>query len=121
MIGILIVHDYEPTRQLLDEIVRSRGFEVKVSGSGEAMHNLLKEEAIGLVIADADSLQPNCEAFMRSVRLTMPNLPVVMMVNDPADGGDQVDMKFKMMDLNKRLDEILAMAKPQPRERIWPD
>jgi DNA-binding NtrC family response regulator len=107
---VMIVHDYEPTRQLLSDLVCSRGFQVKVSGSKEALYTLLMEEVIGLVIADADSFQSNAEPFVRIVRRIMPNLPIVMMVNDPDGGDDGVTLRLKAMDLPDRLDDILAMT-----------
>lgn len=116
MSKVLVVHQEEGTRELIKDMILSRGnHEVTTANdTGNALKEVLFDK-IEIVIVDSPAVFPNTEAFVAAVKGRRPQrIFVAMSVDDPDDGGDQVDVKFKMMDLHDRLDEILALAKPAP-------
>src|SRR5438874_8276120 len=76
---ILIVDDEEVLRDVLDAVLRREGFDVVMAASGEqALAVLDDDDAIDLVILDV--MLPGISGIdtLRAVRISNPNLPVVV-------------------------------------------
>ena len=76
---ILIVDDEEVLRDVLDAVLRREGFEVVMAVSGEeALAVLDEDDNIDLVILDI--MLPGISGIdtLRAVRISNPNLPVIV-------------------------------------------
>jgi two-component system response regulator PilR (NtrC family) len=76
---ILIVDDEEVLRDVLDAVLRREGFEVVMAASGEEALSILDEdESIDLVILDI--MLPGISGIdtLRSIRVSTPSLPVII-------------------------------------------
>ncbi len=79
MMRILIVDDEEVLRDVLDAVLRREGFEVVMASSGEEALSILDaDENIDLMILDI--MLPGISGIdtLRSVRISSPNLPVIV-------------------------------------------
>ena len=79
MMRILIVDDEEVLRDVLDAVLRREGFEVVMAASGEEALSILdSDENIDLMILDI--MLPGISGIdtLRSVRISSPNLPVIV-------------------------------------------
>ena len=75
---ILIVDDEEVLRDVLDAVLRREGFDVVSAASGEEALSLLDGEEIDLVILDI--MLPGISGIdtLRSMRISNPHLPVII-------------------------------------------
>ena len=76
---ILIVDDEEVLRDVLDAVLRREGFDVVMAASGEQALAVLDEDAeIDLVILDV--MLPGISGIdtLRAMRISNPNLPVIV-------------------------------------------
>ena len=76
---ILIVDDEEVLRDVLDAVLRREGFDVVMASSGEeALSVLDRDDAIDLVIVDI--MLPGISGIdtLRAMRISNPNLPVIV-------------------------------------------
>ena len=75
---ILIVDDEEVLRDVLDAVLRREGFEVISAASGEEALNVLDGEEVDLMILDI--MLPGISGIdtLRSVRISNPDLPVII-------------------------------------------
>jgi len=76
---ILIVDDEEVLRDVLDAVLRREGFDVVLASSGEEALSVLDEDdAIDLVLLDI--MLPGISGIdtLRSIRMTNPTLPVIV-------------------------------------------
>ena len=75
---ILIVDDEEVLRDVLDVVLRREGFDVISASSGEEALNLLDTEEVDLMILDI--MLPGISGIdtLRSVRISSPDLPVII-------------------------------------------
>ncbi len=75
---ILIVDDEEVLRDVLDAVLRREGFEVVSASTGEEALSLLDGEEIDLVILDI--MLPGISGIdtLRSMRISNPHLPVII-------------------------------------------
>ena len=79
MMRILIVDDEEVLRDVLDAVLRREGFEVVMAASGEEALSILDaDENIDLVILDI--MLPGISGIdtLRSIRISSPSLPVII-------------------------------------------
>ncbi|MEK7195059.1 MAG: hypothetical protein AAB561_00250 [Patescibacteria group bacterium] len=114
MIGVLVVHKEEGTRKLIRDMIIVRGDEYEVvmtENAGRALEAIYDDQSISLAIVDFQAIWPDCGVFAEGAKMFRRNVVIALAVDDPDEGGDRVDIKFKMMDLPARLDEFLAMAK----------
>jgi DNA-binding NtrC family response regulator len=76
---ILIVDDEEVLRDVLDAVLRREGFDVVMAASGEqALAVLDDDDAIDLVILDVKLPGISGIDTLRAVRISNPNLPVIV-------------------------------------------
>ncbi len=75
---ILIVDDEEVLRDVLDAVLRREGYDTVMASSGEQALSLLDTETIDLVIADV--MLPGISGLdaMRSIRISNPEIPVIV-------------------------------------------
>ena len=75
---ILIVDDEEVLRDVLDVVLRREGFDVVCAASGEEALSMLDGEEIDLVILDI--MLPGISGIdtLRAMRISNPNLPVII-------------------------------------------
>src|SRR5438477_3885957 len=75
---VLIVDDEEVLRDVLEVVLRREGFDVVLASSGEEALNVLDTEEVDLVILDV--MLPGISGIdtLRAVRISNPNLPVVV-------------------------------------------
>jgi two-component system, NtrC family, response regulator PilR len=75
---ILIVDDEEVLRDVLDAVLRREGFDIVPASTGEEALNLLDSEEIDLVILDI--MLPGISGIdtLRAIRISNPNLPVII-------------------------------------------
>ena len=75
---ILIIDDEEVLRDVLDAVLRREGFDVVLASSGEEGLNVLDEDEIDLVILDI--MLPGISGIdtLRSIRVSNPHLPVIV-------------------------------------------
>src|SRR5215470_3485595 len=75
---ILIVDDEEVLRDVLEVVLRREGFDVVLAASGEEALNVLDSEEIDLVILDI--MLPGISGIdtLRSIRVSNPGLPVIV-------------------------------------------
>jgi two-component system response regulator PilR (NtrC family) len=75
---ILIVDDEEVLRDVLDAVLRREGFDVVLAASGEEALNLLDGEDVDLAILDI--MLPGISGIdtLRAIRISNPNLPVIV-------------------------------------------
>jgi DNA-binding NtrC family response regulator len=75
---ILIIDDEEVLRDVLDAVLRRQGFDVVLASSGEEGLNVLDGEEVDLVILDI--MLPGISGIdtLRSIRVSTPHLPVIV-------------------------------------------
>ena len=75
---ILIVDDEEVLRDVLEAVLRREGFDIVLASSGEEALSLLDGEEVDLVILDI--MLPGISGIdtLRSIRISNPNLPVMI-------------------------------------------
>ena len=75
---ILIVDDEEVLRDVLDAVLRREGFDIVAASSGEEALNVLDTEEVDLVILDV--MLPGISGIdtLRAIRISNPNLPVIV-------------------------------------------
>ena len=117
-IVIVICHRHEGTQELISELIESRGTPGErymfyaTSGAQAAAQTVKEESMVNLVIADSDMVGMSPEEFVSQVKDARPDVKIVMTVDQPGEGGPQVDMELKMVNLYARLDQILILASP---------
>jgi len=75
---ILIIDDEEVLRDVLDAVLRREGFDVVLASSGEEGLNVLDGDEVDLVILDI--MLPGISGIdtLRSIRVSTPHLPVIV-------------------------------------------
>ncbi len=75
---ILIVDDEEVLRDVLDAVLRREGFDIVAAASGEEALSVLDSDEIDLVILDV--MLPGISGIdtLRAIRISNPNLPVIV-------------------------------------------
>ncbi len=75
---ILIVDDEEVLRDVLDAVLRREGFDIVAASSGEEALNVLDTDEIDLIILDV--MLPGISGIdtMRAIRISNPDLPVII-------------------------------------------
>jgi DNA-binding NtrC family response regulator len=75
---ILIVDDEEVLRDVLDAVLRREGFDVLLAASGEEALSVLDAEDVDLIILDV--MLPGISGIdtLRAIRISNPNLPVIV-------------------------------------------
>ncbi len=75
---ILIVDDEEVLRDVLDAVLRREGFDILSAASGEEALSVLDSEDVDLVILDV--MLPGISGIdtLRAIRISNPNLPVIV-------------------------------------------
>jgi DNA-binding NtrC family response regulator len=91
---ILIVDDEEVLRDVLDAVLRREGFDVVSAASGEEALSLLDGEEIDLVILDI--MLPGISGIdtLRSMRISNPHLPVIVITAFSSIDGAIEAMKY---------------------------
>ena len=91
---ILIVDDEEVLRDVLDAVLRREGFDVVSASSGEEALSLLDGEEIDLVILDI--MLPGISGIdtLRSIRISNPHLPVIIITAFSSIDGAIEAMKY---------------------------
>jgi DNA-binding NtrC family response regulator len=91
---ILIVDDEEVLRDVLDAVLRREGFDVVSASSGEEALSLLDGEEIDLVILDI--MLPGISGIdtLRSMRISNPHLPVIVITAFSSIDGAIEAMKY---------------------------
>ena len=91
---ILIVDDEEVLRDVLDAVLRREGFDVVSAASGEEALSLLDGEEIDLVILDI--MLPGISGIdtLRSIRISNPHLPVIIITAFSSIDGAIEAMKY---------------------------
>ncbi|HEX9985287.1 MAG TPA: sigma-54 dependent transcriptional regulator [Thermoanaerobaculia bacterium] len=90
---ILIVDDEEVLRDVLYAVLHREGFEVVLASSGEEALHLLENEEVDLVILDV--MLPGISGIdtLRSIRISNPNLPVIIITAFSSIDGAIAAMK----------------------------
>src|SRR5438270_4839482 len=91
---VMIVDDEEVLRDVLEVVLRREGFDVVLAASGEEALSLLDGDEIDLVILDV--MLPGISGIdtLRAVRISNPNLPVVVITAFSSIDGAIEAMKF---------------------------
>jgi two-component system response regulator PilR (NtrC family) len=91
---ILIVDDEEVLRDVLDVMLRREGFEILTAASGEEALNVLETEEVDLVILDV--MLPGISGIdtLRSIRISTPALPVIVITAFSSIDGAIEAMKY---------------------------
>ncbi|MDQ3280755.1 MAG: sigma-54 dependent transcriptional regulator [Acidobacteriota bacterium] len=91
---ILIVDDEEVLRDVLDVMLRREGFEILTAASGEEALNLLETEEVDLVVLDV--MLPGISGIdtLRSMRISNPALPVIVITAFSSIDGAIEAMKY---------------------------
>src|SRR4028119_2496665 len=91
---ILIVDDEEVLRDVLDVMLRREGFEILTAASGEEALNVLEPEEVDLVIPDAMSPGISGIDTLRAMRISNPELPVIVITAFSSIDGAIEAMKY---------------------------
>ena len=75
---ILIVDDQESMRTLLQDMLEVIGYEVTLAGGGEEALKILEGSRFDLVLSDLNMPGMDGTALLRSIKSSMPDLPVVI-------------------------------------------
>jgi CheY-like chemotaxis protein len=75
---ILVVDDNADFRELLKDMLVSRGFNIKQAADGEEALELLEKESADMSIVDLDMPRMNGLEFSQKVKEKMPTFPIVM-------------------------------------------
>ena len=124
---ILAVDDEPQIQLLLEEFLTSLGATVRVAGDGEQALELLQQEVFDGVIADLMMAKLGGIELLRTIKLSYPTLPVIMITGYPSVEVAVEAMKEGATDfITKplRLDELrLALARiiraPMPHQSIF--
>ena len=76
---VLIVDDEPQMRRALQEVLKRKGYDTAVAGSGEEALTLLAKEAFDVVVTDVKMSGMDGLALLRSIRRSSPTIPVLMM------------------------------------------
>ena len=75
---ILVVDDQESMRTLLQDMLEVIGYEVTLAGGGEEALTILEGSQFNLVLSDLNMPGMDGTALLRSIKSSMPDLPVVI-------------------------------------------
>jgi DNA-binding response OmpR family regulator len=124
---ILVVDDDPQIRGLLQEYLAEHGLRVSSAAGGEAMNQILSEEAIDLVILDLRLADEDGMAIARTLRDRFA-IPVVMLtgVRDEADrvmglelgADDYVTKPFSPRELLARIRTVLRRTKQSAADPV---
>lgn len=79
MLKILLVDDDNLTRKVLDQFLRTNGYEVELAENGEQALSLLKEHEFDLVISDIVMPQINGRDLADHISAIAPDTPILLM------------------------------------------
>lgn len=79
MPNILIVDDEQSYRQLLSLVFGDAGYNVKTAGNGREALDLLKTEAVDMIVSDVRMPDIDGIDMLRALRETMPDVGIVFM------------------------------------------
>lgn len=106
---ILVVDDHEVTRQLLEEVLKKSGYDVRLAASGEEAVKLYKQEKFPIVISDIRMIEMDGMAVLREVKKAALGSAVILMTGfGSMDGAikaiqegafDYISKPFKMDEL----------------------
>lgn len=80
---ILVVDDEEAVRESLSAVLEREGYRVLLAGSGEEGLQILKDQALQLVISDHNMPGMNGVEFLKLVRERKPDVLRIMLTGDP--------------------------------------
>ncbi|HYI08975.1 MAG TPA: sigma-54 dependent transcriptional regulator [Thermoanaerobaculia bacterium] len=91
---ILIVDDEEVLRDVLDAVLRREGFDILSAASGEEALSLLDNEEVDLIVLDV--MLPGISGIdtLRAIRISNPELPVIVITAFSSIDGAIEAMKF---------------------------
>ena len=107
---ILVVDDSESVLAYLESILREAAHEVFAASSGTAALQILKTEALDLVVTDIYMPAPDGLEIMRLVRALKLNVPFIVISSHASP--------LNMFVPARGLGAQLAIQKPFPRERL---
>jgi len=81
---ILVADDELQIQLVLEEFLTSLGHTVRVAGDGEQALQLLQREAFDGVLADLKMAKVGGMELLRSIKLSHPTLPVIMITGYPS-------------------------------------
>lgn len=76
---ILIVDDHREIRELVGLLFEREGYRVSTAGEGRAMHAVLKEGGVDLMVLDLMLPGKDGLTLCREVRASYPTLPIIML------------------------------------------
>jgi len=83
---ILVVDDEEIIRNMLKEVLQSRGHTVYVAGSGyEALEILKEKKKCDLVLSDVHMPGMNGYELLKNIKEFFPDIPILMMDSFPEE------------------------------------
>lgn len=111
MIGVLVVHKEENMRELIQDMIIVRGdeYEVVMTDSADSALETIRDQPISLAIVDFQAIS-DYSNFAKEAKALNPKIAIAISVDNPEEVGEGANVRFKTMDLHKRLDEILALA-----------
>ena len=83
-VKILVVDDELQIQSLLEEFLTSLGHTVRVAGDGEEALQFLQREAFDSVLADLKMAKLGGMELLRSIKLSYPTLPVIIVTGYPS-------------------------------------
>ncbi|MBX7150278.1 response regulator [bacterium] len=113
---ILIVDDDDALRELLADILESRGYHVIASADGFKALELIQQEKISLVISDFEMPKINGVELAKQIKALKPNLPIAIITgwgNDLKENSsyfDQILAKpFNLTEVLKMVENCLSI------------
>jgi DNA-binding NtrC family response regulator len=106
MAVILIIDDEESIRAMLSEYLTERGYDVISAENGKRALSILADRRIDLIITDIIMEDKDGVEVIRSLRQTLPGLPVIAM-----SGGAHLPADF-YLDMAHGLGAFVSFKKP---------
>jgi two-component system, response regulator FlrC len=76
---VLIVEDDQALREALSDTLELAGYPVKVAGEGSDALEILRQEAVGMVVSDVQMHPMDGHTLLREIKTAHPELPVLLM------------------------------------------
>lgn len=79
MATVLIVEDDPALREALSDTLELAGYPVRLAPEGDAALEILRQEAVGMVVSDVQMRPMDGHTLLREIKATHPEMPVLLM------------------------------------------
>ncbi len=110
---ILVIDDQESMRSIISQMLKNKGFQVSTANDGEEGLNLFNQNpgSFSLVLADVNMPKIDGFEFLKKVKSSHPQTPVILLTGVNEDIAEYVGKEYKADGVIKKpfkVEETLA-------------